>query len=982
MIPIAVVGVDCRFPGAPDKDAFWRLLMDGVIADSEVPSQRWNVDAYYRTDGAPGSMNTRRGHFIDNVDTFDNDFFGIAPIEAGALDPQQRLLLESSWRAIEDAGIDPRSLTGTPTGVFVGIMSSEWSNLQILDFAGLSAFRGTGSGYFMTANRISYHLGLIGPSVAIDSACSSSLTAVHQGCAALRSGEADTVIAAGANLILTPALSIFYTQAGLSAPDGRCKPFGLGANGIGRGEGVAAVVLRRLDDALADGQPIYAVVKSSVTNHDGRSNGITAPNRRSQVELMRRALSLAEVDAGQIDFVEAHGTGTVLGDMIEANALGDVHKTRRGEPCLLGSVKGNIGHTEGSAGIAAFIKACLALHHGVLPPTVFGDSANPALRLHEHGLQLADDPRKLPVNGALGGVSSFGLGGSNAHAVLESAPATALPDPGANGVLTISAPSAQALRRNAESMTTALETLDTSQVASWCRSTNVVKRSHRHRLVAEGNRDTLVDGLRQFAAGDGADLVSSAPPHRAPASVGLLFSGQGTQYPGMTRPLYDAHPMYRENLDAAAAALDPHLGSDLLATIFGGAPGLDHTSLAQPALFAVSYALGKTLLQSGIRVPFGIGHSVGEVTAACLAGVFTVDTAAKLIVARGRLMGALPPGGAMIAVDLSVEQAEALVADEPGCAIAAVNGPHSLTISGATDAVARAQTLIRQRGGKAMNLAVSHAFHSPLMEPMVADFRHEIAGLEPGPAEFPLFSTVLGREVEGREMTVDYWAGQICSPVLFFDAVQAAFSAERADYLAEAGPKSGLLTLARRGGLPPQTRSLTLCSGPDSDGTELLGVAATMMRDGYSPDLAALYGGPAGPPQRIPPYAFDTSSRFWFDGPITYTRQLAQPAEAPAGEPLGEAESTEQPQAGAEGGVLTLIADVGGYSVTTLSRSKRLADDLGYDSLLQLRLLDRLRAEYPPLHDVTVAEVLSKIHSVGDLVDFVLQRLDEGGMTG
>ncbi|MDT5188467.1 MAG: hypothetical protein QOI28_718, partial [Mycobacterium sp.] len=471
MIPIAVVGVDCRFPGAPDKDAFWRLLMDGVVADSEVPSQRWDVDAYHRSDGAPGSMNTRRGHFIDNVDTFDNDFFGIAPIEAGALDPQQRLLLESSWRAIEDAGIDPRSLTGTPTGVFVGIMSSEWSNLQILDFAGLSAFRGTGSGYFMTANRISYHLGLIGPSVAIDSACSSSLTAVHQGCAALRSGEADTVIAAGANLILTPALSIFYTQAGLSAPDGRCKPFGLGANGIGRGEGVAAVVLRRLDDALADGQPIYAVVKSSVTNHDGRSNGITAPNRRSQVELMRRALSLAEVDAGQIDFVEAHGTGTVLGDMIEANALGDVHKTRRGEPCLLGSVKGNIGHTEGSAGIAAFIKACLALHHGVLPPTVFGDSANPALRLHEHGLQLADDPRKLPVNGALGGVSSFGLGGSNAHAVVESAPATALPDPGANGVLTISAPSAQALRRNAESMTTALETLDTSQVASWCRST-------------------------------------------------------------------------------------------------------------------------------------------------------------------------------------------------------------------------------------------------------------------------------------------------------------------------------------------------------------------------------------------------------------------------------------------------------------------------------------------------------------------------------
>ena len=265
----------------------------------------------------------------------------------------------------------------------------------------------------------------------------------------------------------------------------------------------------------------------------------------------------------------------------------------------------------------------------------------------------------------------------------------------------------------------------------------------------EGDRDTLVDGLRQVAAGGGADLVSSGPPRRAPASVGLLFSGQGTQYPGMTRRLYDAHPMYRENLDSAAAALDPHLGSDLLATIFSGATRLDHTSLAQPALFAVSYALGKTLLQSGIQVTFGIGHSAGEITAACLAGVFTVDTAAKLITARGRLMGALPSGGAMLAVDLAVEEAQALVADVPGCVIAAVNGPHSVTISGDADAVTRAQTLIRQRGGKAMNLAVSHAFHSPLMEPMVADFRHEMAGLEPGPADFPLFSTVLGRRSRG-----------------------------------------------------------------------------------------------------------------------------------------------------------------------------------------------------------------------------------------
>jgi acyl transferase domain-containing protein len=982
VIPIAVVGIDCRFPGAPDKEAFWRLLMDGVVTDTEVPSQRWDVDTFYRPDGVTGSMNTRRAHFIDDVDAFDNDFFSIAPIEAAALDPQQRLLLQASWRALEDAGIDPRSLAGTPTGVFVGMMSSEWGLRQILDFAGLTVFRGTGSGYFMTANRISYHLNLTGPSMAIDSACSSSLMAVHQGCAALGSGEADIVIAAGANLLLTPALSIFYTQAGLSAPDGRCKPFGQSADGIGRGEGVAAVVLRRLDDAVADDQPIYAVVKSSVANHDGRSNGITAPNRRSQVALMRRALELAELEAGQIDFIEAHGTGTVLGDMIEANALGDIHKTRGSEPCLLGSVKGNIGHTEGSAGIASFIKACMALHHRMLPPTVFGDTANPGLRLDAHGLRLAAGPEELPANGVLGAVSSFGLGGSNAHVVLESVPAAAAPDPGVTGVLTVSAPSEQALRRNVASIATALQTVDDQRLASWCRATNIVKRSHRCRFALEGNRGTLVDGLREFLAGERPDLASSAPMRKVPAAVGLLCSGQGTQYPGMTRPLYDANPRYREHLDAVTAALDQHIPKHLCSVIFGDEPGLDHTSLAQPALFAVSYALGTTLLQSGIRPAFGIGHSVGELAVACLAGVLSLEDAARVIAIRGRLIGSLPPGGAMIAVDLGVEQAEALVANEPECAIAAINGPRSVAISGAADAVARAYAAVSAEGGRAVNLRVSHAFHSPLMEPIVAEFRCELSGLAPGPAQFPLFSTVLGREVEGHEMGSDYWANQICSPVRFFDAVQAArsaTSATSADYLAEAGPRSTLLALATQCGVPSQIRSLPLCGGPYSDGTELIAVAASMLRDGYSPELSPLYGRSAEPLQRIPPYVFDTSHRFWFDGAVAAVPSTAQTQIAT---PIAEREQCACVPADREGAVLAVIADVGGYPVAELGRSSRLAEDLGYDSLLQLRLINRLRAEYPQLERITVAEVLPEIRSVGDLVDFVVQWFTRAGVTG
>ncbi len=975
MTPIAVVGIDCRFPGAPDKDAFWRLMMDGVVTDTEVPPQRFDVNTFYHPDGVAGSMNTRRAHFIDDVDAFDNDFFGIAPVEAAALDPQQRLLLQSSWRALEDAGMDPRSLVGTSTGVFVGVMSSEWSSLALLDFADISPFLGTGSGYFMTANRVSYHLGLTGPSMAIDSACSSSLIGIHQGCAALRSGEADTVIAAGVNLILTPALSIFYTQAGLSAPDGRCKPFGRDADGIGRGEGIATVVLRRLDDALTDRQPIYAVVRSSVTNHDGRSNGVTAPYRRSQVALMRRALGLAEVDAAQIAFVEAHGTGTVLGDTIEALALGDVHKARSGEQCLLGSVKGNIGHTEGSAGIAAFIKACLALHRHVLPPTVIGDGPNAGLRLDENGLKLAEAAHKLPEGAVLGGVSSFGLGGGNAHVIVESAPPAAPPTPSRRGVLTVSAPSARALRSNAASMGRALRDIDDALVGAWCRSTNIVKRSHLHRVVLEGERGTLVEGLEQFATGARPDLAYATRPRRLPAAVGLLCSGQGTRHAGMTLPLYNSNSAYRQAVDAVCAALRPHLGTDLLPAILGDETGLDHPSLSQPALFAVSYALGKTLLQSRVRAAFGIGHSLGEISAACLAGVLTVDDAARLVATRGQVMGSLAPNGTMIAVDLSVEQAEELVSDSPGCVIAAVNGPRSLTISGTADAVAGLQAVVRQRGGRVRRLAVTHAFHSPLMEPIVAEFRDELDGLEPHPAEFPLFSTVLGRQIDGREMTADYWARQICAPVRFQEAVCAA-NAVAADYVAAAGPGAELLRLARQAGLPSTTPSLVLCGGADSDGSELLGVAAKLLRDGYSPDLTPLYGEPAGPLQRLPAYVFDDTSRFWFDHPDTNPNRRVRVGKAETAAPAVELAATEQVRDRTEGEVLALIADVGNYPVTELAGSKRLADDLGYDSLLQLRLLDRLRKEYPRLKHVGVADLLPRIRTVGDLVDFVVHRLN------
>ena len=501
MTEIAVVGIDCRFPGADSTDALWQVLMNGDVATSTVPAARWDVDRFHSDPSRPGTMNTRHAHFIDDVDLFDNEFFGISPVEAAAMDPQQRLVLQSAWRAIEDAAIDPRALAGTDAGVFVGMMASEWGALNMLDYQSLTPQRGIGGGHAMVANRVSYHLNLTGPSATVDTACSSSLMAVHLGCQALTCGDTDLVVAAGVNLMLTPALSIFYTQAGLSAPDGRCKPFSADADGIGRGEGVGTVVLRRLTDAIADRQPIYAVIAGSATNQDGKSSGITAPNRWSQSKVIQRALDRAGAAARDVAFVEAHGTGTMLGDMIEANALGDLHRTGRDRPCLLGSIKGNIGHTEGAAGIASLIKSSLALAHGMLPPTVAAAGPNPALRLEEQGLQLATTPVRLGGKKVLAGVSSYGLGGSNVHVVLASPPSPVEATPGDDahvGVITVSAHSQAALRRNAATLADALDDSSTDDVAALCYTSNRVKSSLKHRFAVAGTRTDLARALHSL----------------------------------------------------------------------------------------------------------------------------------------------------------------------------------------------------------------------------------------------------------------------------------------------------------------------------------------------------------------------------------------------------------------------------------------------------------------------------------------------------
>jgi acyl transferase domain-containing protein len=989
MTKIAIVGIDCRFPGAPTADALWQLLTNSDVTTSVVPAARWDIDRYHSEQPNPGTMNTRYAHFIDDVDLFDHEFFGISPVEAAALDPQQRLVLQSAWRAIEDAALDPRALAGTDTGVFVGMMSSEWGAINMLDYDGLTPQRGIGGGHAMVANRVSYHLNLTGPSATVDTACSSSLTAVHLGCQALTCGDTDLVVAAGVNLMLTPALSIFYTQAGLSAPDGRCKPFSANADGIGRGEGVGTVVLRRLTDALADRQPIYAIIAGSATNQDGKSNGITAPNRWSQSNLMQRALDRAGAAARDVTFVEAHGTGTMLGDMIEANALGDLHRTERDHPCLLGSIKGNIGHTEGAAGIASLIKSSLALAHGVLPPTVTPAGPNPALRLEQQGLQLATSPVSLGEKQVLAGVSSYGLGGSNAHVLLASPPSPvdavstrpAFTDDAEVGVITVSAHSPAALRRNAAMLADALDASSTNDVPALCYTSNRVKSSLKHRFAVAGTRTDLARALHGYA---GATPVTDEPsPHRRGGlRVGLLCTGQGAQYPGMTRDLYRASPPYRFHLTRAGAAVDHTLdpSGGLLNLMFSDDAVIHETRYAQPALFAVSYALGAALLELGVEPAFLIGHSVGEFAAAALAEVLTLDEAARLVVARGQLMHQLPAGGAMSAVDVPADDLAALVAAEQSCGIAAVNGPRSTVVSGPAEAVDRITSMLAAGGAKVTSLFVSHAFHCPLMAPAEEAFRDIAGAVTPRKAKIPLVSTMHGRVVDGTDMDADYWAAQLTSTVRFADAI-ATGTMLAPTHLVELGPRSTLLALARRCGVAPHIRTLAPCVGPDDDGAGFARVAARLYTDGMTPRFDALYRDESRALKRLPPYAFGDGTRFWR---TLDTATAAVSAPAPSERPNASRAADPHPEPDTDNAtprdtiaakVRHLIADIGGYTTEEIDPNALLGEDLGFDSLLQVRLIDRLRTEYPQLENAPVDELVLVIKSIDDLVQYVTYRM-------
>jgi acyl transferase domain-containing protein len=805
--PIAVIGLGCRFPGAPNPEAFWNLLRDGVDAVTEVPRARWNIDEYYDPDpDAVGKMCTRFGAFLAEVDRFDPYFFGISPREADSMDPQQRLVLEVAWESLEHAGQSAEALAGSTTGIFLGICTNDYASL-FANPARIDTYMSTGNALSVAAGRVSYLLGLQGPSMMVDTACSSSLVAVHLAVQSLRMGECGMALAGGVNLILSPLTTIALSRLRAMAPDGRCKAFDASGNGFVRGEGCGIVVLKRLADALSAGDHVLAVIRGSAVNQDGRSAGLTAPSGPAQEAVVRMALANGGVAPEQVGYVEAHGTGTPLGDPVEVRALASVLGKGRaaGRPFAMGSVKTNIGHLEAAAGVAGLIKTVLALSHGEIPPSLHFRRPNPHIAWGEIPAEVACERRPW-ARGAeprFAGVSSFGFSGTNAHVVLEEAPPPVERGPvHRRHLLCLSAKSEGALQTLASSYASHFVEHPAESIASVCYTAGAGRSHFAHRLaVTVETLEQARNELTAFAAGGDSACLHSALPESGLPKVAFLFTGQGSQRVGMARQLFDTQPVFRDALLRCDGILRLHLEHPLLSVLYPseGKSPIDQTAYTQPALFAVEYALAELWRAWGIRPAAVLGHSVGEYVAACVAGVFELEDALALIAARGRLMQALPQNGGMAAVVAPEAQVAERIASYGGrLSIATVNGPRNTVISGEKGALQSVVAALDREGIRAVPLNVSHAFHSVLMEPMLDEFERIAARIRFRTPQIPLISNLTGaRAVDSEIVQPSYWRRHIREAVRF-SAGMDTLHGEGIRMFLEVGPAPTLITMARQ----------------------------------------------------------------------------------------------------------------------------------------------------------------------------------------